>query len=212
VASDVNHGDKAGSQAASELASVVADEPQRASGIDDLIPSNRAGKQLDGSATAAADDSQDDSLLAAGTGTADTGPTGRQDAGATGPTIEAPTEPPHAEDQDNGAVPQAGAVNTQASTDVSVVASAAEDGGADGGAIAPLTLEAQVTRLTRQLAHYRAWLAAVHAHVLQVNPHAVQNAKRLYVGNLPATCSVVRWSGWMLLAVHSAAPMMQTRL
>lgn len=38
--------------------------------------------------------------------------------------------------------------------------------------------------LQKKLSHFRSWLLQVHAHVAQVNPQAVKNSRRLYVGGL----------------------------
>ncbi|KAG2424492.1 hypothetical protein HYH02_015164 [Chlamydomonas schloesseri] len=45
--------------------------------------------------------------------------------------------------------------------------------------------DAQILVLQKKLAHFRSWLAGVHAKVQAANPSAINNYKRLYVGNLP---------------------------
>ena len=39
--------------------------------------------------------------------------------------------------------------------------------------------------LQKKLGHFRSWVNSVHTKVQQVNPQAIKNSKRLYVGNLP---------------------------
>ncbi|KAG2427364.1 hypothetical protein HXX76_012558 [Chlamydomonas incerta] len=45
--------------------------------------------------------------------------------------------------------------------------------------------DAQILVLQKKLGHFRSWLAGVHAKVQAANPSAINNYKRLYVGNLP---------------------------
>ncbi|GIL64359.1 hypothetical protein Vafri_18335, partial [Volvox africanus] len=45
--------------------------------------------------------------------------------------------------------------------------------------------DAQILVLQKKLGHFRSWLAGVHAKVQATNPSAINNYKRLYVGNLP---------------------------
>ncbi|KAG2493229.1 hypothetical protein HYH03_008645 [Edaphochlamys debaryana] len=45
--------------------------------------------------------------------------------------------------------------------------------------------DAQILVLQKKLGHFRSWLASVHAKVQAANPSAINNYKRLYVGNLP---------------------------
>lgn len=33
--------------------------------------------------------------------------------------------------------------------------------------------------------HYKAWVAVLHSKVHAMNPGAIKNAKKIYVGNLP---------------------------
>lgn len=39
--------------------------------------------------------------------------------------------------------------------------------------------------LQKKLSHFRTWVSQVHSRVQQVNPQAVKNSRRLYVGGLP---------------------------
>jgi hypothetical protein len=63
--------------------------------------------------------------------------------------------------------------------------------------------DALISKLQRQLAHYRSWVGSVHARVLHMNPQAVQNAKRLYIGNLPQNITVV---SDLCIGIHARAP------
>lgn len=52
--------------------------------------------------------------------------------------------------------------------------------------------DAQILVLQKKLGHFRSWLTGVHAKVQAANPSAINNYKRLYVGNLPPHTSEVR--------------------
>lgn len=57
--------------------------------------------------------------------------------------------------------------------------------------------EAENKRLQQKLQHLRTWMGCVHARVQQMNPNAIKNAKRLYIGNLiPGTTEVGRMQNW----------------
>lgn len=43
--------------------------------------------------------------------------------------------------------------------------------------------------LQKKLAHFRSWVTSVHGRVQQVNPQAIKNSRRLYVGGLPLDAS-----------------------
>lgn len=53
----------------------------------------------------------------------------------------------------------------------------------------------QILVLQKKLAHFRSWVASVHSKVQQVNPQAIKNSKRLYVGNLPPDTTEVSSTG-----------------
>jgi hypothetical protein len=71
--------------------------------------------------------------------------------------------------------------------------------GADVGA-SPLTppeqftaREQRVATLERRLAHLRAWMASVCNQMASTNPQLAKNARRLYIGGVPADTTEVRW-------------------
>ncbi len=135
-------------------------------------------------------------------------------ASATEPAAAATAPSDHA--GSNGAAP-----STPPST--ATPAGAPADGNGNGGPpLAPephaastpeqqlLEKERAIQRLTRQLQHYRSWVASVHLRVQHMNPKAIQNAKRLYIGNLPPNITEVSMSWpahWMSSAgLWPAAP------
>lgn len=58
-----------------------------------------------------------------------------------------------------------------------------------------LSKDEQIAKLQKQLAHYRLWLNTIHSRVLQMNPQAVKNSKRLYIGGMPDDATEVSRAG-----------------
>lgn len=51
---------------------------------------------------------------------------------------------------------------------------------------------AQIALLQRKLLHFRRWISSVQAKVQVMNPQALKNSRKLYVGNIPAETGEVR--------------------
>lgn len=51
---------------------------------------------------------------------------------------------------------------------------------------------AQIALLQRKLLHFRRWVSSVQAKVQVMNPQALKNSRKLYVGNIPAETGEVR--------------------
>mmetsp|Transcript_20487 Transcript_20487/g.44791 ORF Transcript_20487/g.44791 Transcript_20487/m.44791 type:complete len:465 (-) Transcript_20487:1227-2621(-) len=45
--------------------------------------------------------------------------------------------------------------------------------------------DAQILVLQKKLAHFRQWVSSIHARVQQLNPQAIKNSRKLYVGGIP---------------------------
>jgi hypothetical protein len=46
--------------------------------------------------------------------------------------------------------------------------------------------DAQIHVLQKKLQHFRSWVSSIHHKVQQMNPQAIKNSKRLYIGGIPA--------------------------
>jgi len=66
--------------------------------------------------------------------------------------------------------------------------SSGDANGADEGGLreALHRRDAQIAVLQAKLAHLRAWISSIHARVQVMNPQAIKNSKKLYVGNIPS--------------------------
>lgn len=47
----------------------------------------------------------------------------------------------------------------------------------------------QIAVLQKKLLHFRRWISSVHGKVQVMNPQAIKNSRKLYVGNIPADTS-----------------------
>jgi hypothetical protein len=59
--------------------------------------------------------------------------------------------------------------------------------------------DARISTLQLQLDHFRGWLAGLHAQASAQQPHVLKNARRLYVGGIPASTCEVCWVHLMLM-------------
>lgn len=51
----------------------------------------------------------------------------------------------------------------------------------------------------KKLGHLRTWVASLHGKVAQMNPQALKNSRRLYVGGVPIDTSEVRHGAIILI-------------
>jgi hypothetical protein len=63
--------------------------------------------------------------------------------------------------------------------------------------------DAQILMLQKKLQHFRTWLGSVNTRVQQMNPSAVRNARKLYIGG---GCSQQLSAMPLLMVMLTAAP------
>ena len=69
--------------------------------------------------------------------------------------------------------------------------------------------DAQILMLQKKLSHFRSWVSGIHAKVQQMNPQAIKNSRRLYVGGIPEDTTEVG-PGMGLACGGVAAPPLST--
>lgn len=66
--------------------------------------------------------------------------------------------------------------------------------------------DAQILMLQKKLGHLRTWVASLHGKVAQMNPQALKNSRRLYVGGVPIDTSEVSLRRACVLRVELNTP------